>query len=134
MKGLRAGFPLGLSALAAGICVATGIDYARSDEVAPAGPFFLTVAFLGAFALIAAGFWQFQAGPRTRVFVMVLLAALAGGYTAANSLGLVAESGGGLSTPVALHWTGLAVGSLLYVASIVEVVFAIRSREESRND
>lgn len=132
MKGLRAQILLGLSTGAAIVCVATGIEYAPSSaHVGPPGLFLLTLASLGAFALFAAGFWQLRAGPRTRVFVIVILAFLAGGYTAANSLGLAIPPDTEFVTPRSLHWTGLAVGSAVYVASIVEVVFAIRAREES---
>lgn len=89
---------LALSVLSAGICVATGIAWALVPDTGGFGMVLLALSLLGGTALAAAGWWQVVAGPKTRIFVIVVLAALAGGYVAADTLGLLAAAnapGGG---------------------------------------
>jgi hypothetical protein len=84
----------------------------------------------------ACGWWQVAAGPKTRAFVLVVLAALSGGYVAANVMGLLligsAPFDGGGVAP--LSWLGLVLGGLLYVGSLIGVLGAIRERGRALGD
>ena len=121
------------------MCAATGIAWASvtsGTEVGGFGLFLLTLSLLGASALAACGWWQTAAGPKTRVFVIVVLAALAGGYVAADTIGLLlignAPFGGG-AVP-ALSWVGLVAGGLLYIGSLVGGFSALRDRGRALGD
>jgi hypothetical protein len=122
--------------VAGGVCLATGVGWAFIPEIESFGLFLLALSFLGASAVAAAGWWQLVAGPETRVFVLVLLAALSGGYVASNVIGLlvVGEAGhqtaqvGGIVAVRILLAAGLLTSVALYVASLAAVIPALRDR------
>jgi hypothetical protein len=118
------------------VCLATGVAWAFVSGAGSFGLFLLALSFLGASALAAAGWWQFVAGPETRVFVLVVLAALSGGYVASNVIGLlvVGQTGypAGQHEPIiavrVLSAVGLLASVALYAASLAAVVPALRER------
>lgn len=118
------------------MCLATGVGWALMREVGSFGLFLLTLSFLGASAVAAAGWWQLVAGSETRVFVLVLLAALSGGYVASNVIGLLVAGHGvdplgasaSLTVVRVLSWAGLALGGVLYLATLWAAVPALRER------
>jgi hypothetical protein len=125
-----------LSVVAAAVCMAAGVSWALVREIGSFGLLLMTLSLLGGSALAAAGWWQRVAGAETRVFVIVLLAALSGGYVAASVVGvLVAPNIGyalGGFPPLAvvrvLSWVGLIVGGTLYLGTLAAGIPALRAR------
>jgi hypothetical protein len=125
-----------LALTSAVVCAATGIAWATVDDTEGFGLFLLMLSLLGGSALAACGWWQVASGPKTRAFVIVLLAALAGGYVAANTMGLLLTGNAPFDVGAvpALSWLGLVVGALLYVASLWGGLSAIRERGRALGD
>lgn len=119
------------------MCLTTGVGWALVPPIGSFGLFLLTLSFLGASAVAAAGWWQLVAGPETRVFVLVQLAALSGGYAASNVIGLLilGQAGspdGGFALAVrVLSAAGLLTGVALYLTSLSAVVPALRDRSRA---
>lgn len=119
-----------LGGSSAGLCLAAGLSYlpgpvCRPEPCPPAGAFIATLGALGAGSLLTAGAWQLRAGGSARRIPLVILAALAAGYVAANSFALV------LAEPLrrafpgfsgAFHGAGLAAGAALFALSCAEIV------------
>jgi hypothetical protein len=115
-------------------CLVTGVSWAAVPDAAEFGIFLLVVSLLGGSALAAGGLWQGAAGPKTRVFVLVRVAALSGAYVAANTIGLLltassASSVAGLATVRWAHWVGVVLGGSLYLLSLAEGLVALRVRD-----
>ena len=127
---------LWLSVAAGAICGVTGAAWVAVPDVGQLGAFLLVLALLGGSAMAAGGVWQRAAGPKSRVFVLVLLAALAGGYVLANVIAIIAtgESVGsvaGLRVVQVASWIGAVVGGLLYVFTLIEGLSALRERDRA---
>jgi hypothetical protein len=117
-----------LAVLAAAVCLVTGVVYIGafgSAGMPEVGLWLATLGALGASALAAVGLWQHLGDALPRLIALVVLSALAGGFIAANALALV-QRAGIPQTPRPLHVAGLAVGSALYVAALVEASRAFR--------
>ncbi len=131
-----------LSLGAAATCIATGISLALAREIGSFGLFLMALSLLAGSALAAVGWWQLVAGDETRVFVIVLLAALSGGYVAANVVGVLVVPNVGYArgefSPLAfvrvLSWVGIIVGGMLYLGSLVAGVPALRARGAATAD
>ena len=131
-----------LSLGAAAVCIATGISWALAREIGSFGLFLMALSLLAGSALAAVGWWQLVAGDETRVFVIVLLAALSGGYVAANVVGVLVVPNIGYALgeflPLAfvrvLSWVGIVVGGTLYVGSLVAGILALRARGAAMAD
>jgi hypothetical protein len=118
------------------VCGLTGVAWAIVPDADEMGVVLLILAFLGGSALAAGAIWQREAGPKSRVFVLVLMAALSGGYVFANAIGLVAatsapEFTNGLGPVRVASWTGAVAGGLLYILTLVEGLSALRARDRA---
>ena len=115
----------------------TGVLWVAQPEAEQLGVFLLALGLLGGSALAAAAGWQRAAGPKTRVFVLVVLAALSGGYVIAGVLGLLltgsAPEGFGFTVLWVGHLIGVVVGSTLYLLTLVEGLGALRDRDRALN-
>ena len=91
------------------------------------------LALLGGSAMVTGAVWQRAAGPKSRVFVLVLVAALSGGYVLANAMALVIsgsdEAVPGLGLVQVASWAGAVAGGLLYILTLVEGLSALRERD-----
>jgi hypothetical protein len=130
---------LWLGVAAGVVCGLTGVAWVVVPDADEMGVFLLVLALLGGSALGAGGIWQRAAGPKSRVFVLVLLAALSGGYVSANTIGLVATSSApdfitGVGLVQVASWIGVAVGGVLYILTLVEGLSALRARDRALND
>jgi hypothetical protein len=131
-----------LSMVSAVLVLAIGVAYATDAKLDPAAvrAYLAIVAFLGASALVALAAWQENAVARTRVIVLLILDAAAAALVGANALALAAAApypgrptdAGLLGAPTALHWTGVAVGALLYVFALVETTRAVIDERRGR--
>ena len=116
----------------------TGVVWVAVPEAEQLGIFLLALGLLGGSALAAAAAWQRAAGPKTRVFVLVVLAALSGGYVMAGVLGLLlaGDAPGEGARFVVLwvaHLVGVVVGSALYLVTLLEGLSALRERDRALN-
>jgi hypothetical protein len=130
---------LWLGVAAGVVCGLTGVTWVAVPDADQMGVFLLVLALLGGSALAAGAVWQRAAGPKSRVFVLVLMAALSGGYVLANTIGLVATSSApdsitGLGLVQVASWIGAAVGGVLYILTLVEGLSALRARDRALND
>lgn len=110
-----------LSAVAAVVCLATGVAYSlHGGGVPPVGLWLGSLALLGASGLGASGRWQERAEGTPRLIALLLLAGLAAGSLASNAFALVLAGEAHLAPPRALHWAGLVVGGALYIDALAE--------------
>jgi hypothetical protein len=131
-----------LSIVSAVIVVAIGVAYLADSKLDPpaARAYLATLAFLGGTGLVALAVWQEGAIARTRVIVLLILDAAAAILVAANALAIAAAApypgrptdAGLLGAPNALHWTGIAVGAVLYLAALVETTAAVQGERRAR--
>ena len=126
---------LWLGVAAGVVCGLTGIAWAGVRDAQELGTFLLVLALLGGSAMAAGAVWQGAAGPKSRVFVLVLVAALSGGYVMANAMALVISGSEqalpGLGLVQVASWTGAVVGGLLYILTLVEGLSALRERDRA---
>jgi hypothetical protein len=116
--------------------VVTGALWLAVPESPEFSVFLFVLSLLGGSALAASGLWQHAAGPKSRVFVLVLLAVLSGGAVGANTLGvLLAGSAPELITGLAAvrvaHWAGLVVAGALYLLTLGQGLGALRDRDRA---
>ena len=131
-----------LSLGAAAVCLATGIGWAFVGGIGSFGLFLMALSMLAGAALAAVGWWQLVAGAETRVFVLVLLAAVSGGYVAANVVGVLVVPNiayalgefSPLAVVRALSWVGVVVGGALYLGSLAAGIPALRARGAAMGD
>jgi hypothetical protein len=118
------------------VCIATGVGWTGFPESGPFGVFLLVLSLLGGVALAALGWWQSAAGPKTRVFVIVVLAGLAGAYIAAGTVGLLLAQNSpyDLGLVIGLSWAGVVAGGVLYLLCLVAGFSAIGARDRALND
>jgi hypothetical protein len=91
------------------------------------------VSYLGVGALVFVATWQERSSGLVRIAVLAALVVLAGGFAAANAFAVSIPKPAPpdfLRPPRELHLAGLALGTVLYLVSLVETSFAIR--EERR--
>ena len=105
-------------------------------DAAELGIFILVSGLMAGSALAATGLWQRAAGPKSRVFVLVLVGGLSGGYVLANVLGLLITAGEadfveGLARVRWTHWAGVVFGGLLYLLTLAEGLTALRERDHA---
>jgi hypothetical protein len=96
----------------------------------------LVLGVVGGAALVAGGIWQRAAGSTSRVFVLVVAAALSAAYVVANVIGLLVVASAtepvpGLSRVPWGLWVGTALGGLLYLLTLVEGLTALRERDRA---
>jgi hypothetical protein len=121
------------SAVTAVVCAATGFGYQDFGQEIGFEPsvagWFITLGLLGAATLVALGLGQWVAGPRTRVFLLVVLGFVCAGYVAANAFGLyVFGSAGDLEVPSGLHRAGMWLGSILFLGVLLEAMRVIQTQ------
>jgi hypothetical protein len=125
---------LGATIAAACLCAATGAVYGRwaATYGNDYGELYLAfLAYLGVGALIATGIWQYRAAGLVRVALLIVLAALAGGYAAANAFAISIPQPSEpdfIAPPWGLHLAGLVVATILYVGALIEATLAISDR------
>ena len=122
---------LALGITGAALLAAIGVSYTLNPDTlsippAPVGWWLATLAFIGGIALAATAVWQWQAGGVVRLFFVVVLAGLAAGWMAASTLGILTSTSDLPHIPTALHWSGLAISTGLFFASLVEATRSLR--------
>lgn len=75
------------------------LSFGQQIGAPPVGGWFVTMGLLGAASLIVLGFGQWVAGPRTRVFLLVVL-----------------------------HRAGLWLGAALFLGVLLEAMFVIQAQ------
>jgi hypothetical protein len=120
-----------LAAVAAGICLATGVAYlgaSRSAGIPDVGAWLALLATLGSSGLAITGLWQLHEDGVARLLGLVAALTLAAGTIAANALALVRSAPEPPDTPIPLHVAGFLAGAALHVTGLVEVVRTFRRR------
>lgn len=122
---------LGLAGLSGIACFLTGLRYDAAGVAGAKDPFvdfIVTLAFLGAVGLLSAGLIQWRAAERSRLTLLIVQAVVAASYAAANAFGRIAGPFivGPRRAPVRIHSIGLVLGSLMFIAAVVEAFLVSR--------